>query len=144
MPSLMPEEQRRFLGKMVKQARHPKLREITLRRRRRAIAPARSKYAKGCIITHDRRGTLILIDKKGHAVVIKPVRTSKRPPCASSPRRESRAPDLGQVCSSCAGCGTRVWLITRSRGQKLGIRCLYCIRVFCFPCARKHFSKKGR
>lgn len=47
----------------------------------------------------------------------------------------------------CAECGKRVaWEFSpkmRSR-SKIAIRCLWCMRVMCVRCARKHFLHIGR
>ncbi len=40
----------------------------------------------------------------------------------------------------CADCARRVFLDADVE-QRIGIRCLFCFRVYCVKCAEKHFAR---
>jgi len=44
----------------------------------------------------------------------------------------------------CQNCRRRVWLQPLAVRQVLALRCLDCLKVYCFPCARRHFKKPFR
>lgn len=46
------------------------------------------------------------------------------------------------VSRPCRGCNALVNLVHNevTKGEKMGIRCLYCRKVLCYKCAHVHFE----
>ena len=50
--------------------------------------------------------------------------------------------DLRAACSRCGRSVRFKSLVAHVRGAGIAVRCAYCMRVFCVPCAKRHFSLK--
>lgn len=53
-------------------------------------------------------------------------------------------PELALVDLPCFGCDKIVSLAPSRSSDKLGVRCLYCLKVLCRSCAEKHFEPKRK
>jgi hypothetical protein len=53
---------------------------------------------------------------------------------------EMQVMDGVRVASPCANCHRHVSLAP-SEGEALGVKCLYCFKNYCGPCADDHFGK---